>query len=173
MRCRSGLAPFRSKVRRRPNCRRSWRRKSIAGAASSNAPAWRSRSSVNAAENSRGGCTVMSDEALLREKTATMARMLGLQGTIGMFGHVSIRVPGTSRVFISPGASTEKTTVRPKDIFVFDVDGTIVEHPGGLIPLEWRIHTQIHRDRPDAMCIAHLHALHARALGVAGKELVP
>ena len=115
----------------------------------------------------------MGDEALLREKTATLSRMLGHQGTIGMFGHVSIRVPGTNRVFISPGASTEKTTVRPKDIFVFDVDGTIVEHPGGLIPLEWRIHTQIHRDRPDAMCIAHLHAPHARALGIAGKEVVP
>ena len=50
----------------------------------------------------------MSDEASLREKTATLSRMLGHQGTIGMFGHVSIRVPGTSRVFISPGASTEK-----------------------------------------------------------------
>jgi ribulose-5-phosphate 4-epimerase/fuculose-1-phosphate aldolase len=115
----------------------------------------------------------MSDEALLRDKTATMARILNLQGTIGMFGHISIRMPGTSRVFISPGASTDKSTVRPENIFVFDLDGTIIEHPGGLIPLEWRIHTQIHRDRPDAMCIAHLHAPHARALGVAGKELVP
>jgi ribulose-5-phosphate 4-epimerase/fuculose-1-phosphate aldolase len=115
----------------------------------------------------------MSDEALLRDKTATMARILNLQGTIGMFGHISIRMPGTSRVFISPGASTDKSTVRPENIFIFDLDGTIVEHPGGLIPLEWRIHTQIHRDRPDAMCIAHLHAPHARALGVAGKELVP
>ena len=115
----------------------------------------------------------MSDEELLREKSATMSRILNLQGTIGMFGHISVRVPGTSRVFISPGASTDKSTVRPRDMFVFDIDGTIVEHPGGLIPLEWRIHTQIHRDRPDAMCIAHLHAPHARALGVAGRELVP
>jgi ribulose-5-phosphate 4-epimerase/fuculose-1-phosphate aldolase len=115
----------------------------------------------------------MSDEVLLREKTATMSRMLGLQGTIGMFGHVSIRVPGTNRVFISPGASIEKTTVRPKDVFTFDIDGTIIDNPGGHIPLEWRIHTQIHRDRPEVMCIAHLHAPHARALGIAGKEVVP
>ena len=115
----------------------------------------------------------MSEEASLREKTATMARMLNLQGTIGMFGHVSIRVPGTNKCFISPGASTDKATVRPEQIFVFDIDGTIIEHPGGLIPLEWRIHTQIHRDRPDAMCIAHLHAPHARALGIAGEEVVP
>lgn len=115
----------------------------------------------------------MSDDALLREKTATLARMLNLQGTIGMFGHVSVRVPGTNRCFISPGASTDKATVRSENIFVYDIDGTIIEHPGGLIPLEWRIHTQIHRDRPDAMCIAHLHGPHARALGVAGKEVVP
>jgi ribulose-5-phosphate 4-epimerase/fuculose-1-phosphate aldolase len=115
----------------------------------------------------------MSEEDVLRAKTATMARMLNLQGTIGMFGHVSIRVPGTSKCFISPGASTEKATVRPENIFVFDIDGTIIEHPGGHIPLEWRIHTQIHRDRPDAMCVAHLHAPHARALGIAGREVVP
>ena len=115
----------------------------------------------------------MGDEAVLREKTATLARMLNLLNMIGMFGHVSVRVPSTSRCFISPGASTDKATVRPEHIFVYDIDGRIIEHPGGLIPLEWRIHTQIHRDRPDAMCIAHLHAPHARALGIAGKEVVP
>jgi len=55
----------------------------------------------------------MNDEALLREKAATLTRMLNLQGTIGMFGHVSVRVPGTDKCFISPGASTDKTVVRP------------------------------------------------------------
>ena len=115
----------------------------------------------------------MSEEDILRAKTATLTRMLNLQGTIGMFGHVSIRVPGTDTCFISPGASTEKTTVRPEQIFTYNIDGTIIDNPGGLIPLEWRIHTQIHRDRPDAMCVCHLHAPHARALGIAGKPLKP
>src|SRR5207244_10452460 len=115
----------------------------------------------------------MNDEALLREKAATLTRMLNLQGTIGMFGHASVRVPGTDKCFISPGASTDKTVVRPEHMFVYNIDGTIIEHPGGLIPLEWRIHTQIHRDRPDAMCVVHLHAPHARALGVAGKDIKP
>jgi ribulose-5-phosphate 4-epimerase/fuculose-1-phosphate aldolase len=58
-------------------------------------------------------------------------------------------------------------------MFVYNIDGSIIEHPGGLIPLEWRIHTQIHRDRPDAMCVVHLHAPHARALGIANKPLKP
>jgi ribulose-5-phosphate 4-epimerase/fuculose-1-phosphate aldolase len=115
----------------------------------------------------------MDMEHELRIKTAALTRMLNQQGVIGMFGHVSIRIPGTEKCFISPGASTEKSTVRPEDIFVYNIDGTIIEHPGGLIPLEWRIHTQIHRDRPDATCVCHLHAPHARALAIAGKPLKP
>jgi ribulose-5-phosphate 4-epimerase/fuculose-1-phosphate aldolase len=116
----------------------------------------------------------MSLEQECRVKTAALTRMLNQQGVIGMFGHVSIRVPGTDRCFISPGASTEKSTVRPEDVFLYNIGGSIIAHPtGGLIPLEWRIHTQIHRDRPDAMCVCHLHAPHARALGIAGKPLKP
>jgi ribulose-5-phosphate 4-epimerase/fuculose-1-phosphate aldolase len=115
----------------------------------------------------------MNDETALRRKTATLTRMLNLQGTIGMFGHVSVRVPGTDRILLSPGGGTDKATVQPDDVFVFDLDGNILHHPGGLIPLEWRIHTRIHRDRPECMCIAHLHARHATVLGIAGHDIVP
>ena len=66
----------------------------------------------------------MSDEASLRDKTAILTRILNMQGTIGMFGHVSVRVPGTDKCFISPGASTEKATVGPEHIFVYNIDGT-------------------------------------------------
>src|SRR5580704_7870875 len=69
----------------------------------------------------------MSEEEILRAKTATLTRMLNLQGTIGMFGHVSIRMPGTDKCFISPGASTDKTTVRPEQIFTYNIDGTIID----------------------------------------------
>src|SRR5258708_23504366 len=48
-----------------------------------------------------------------------------------------------------------------------------MEERGGVNAVGWRIHTQIHRDRPDAMCVVHLHAPHARALGVAGKQIKP
>jgi ribulose-5-phosphate 4-epimerase/fuculose-1-phosphate aldolase len=115
----------------------------------------------------------MDDEEIARGKTATLTRMLNLQGSIGMFGHVSVRVPGSRRILISPGGGIDKSTVRPEDIFVFDIDGEIVEHPRGHVPIEWRIHTQIHRDRPDALCIAHLHAPHAVSLGISGHDIVP
>jgi hypothetical protein len=56
----------------------------------------------------------MDDEAALRRKTAILTRMLNLQGTIGMFGHVSVRVPGTDRVLRpcpATGASAEKAMI--------------------------------------------------------------
>lgn len=114
-----------------------------------------------------------TSHAELRAKTATLCRMLGTYQLIGMFGHVSIRVPGTDAVLISPGAGSEKTAVTADDVFVFDLDGTIREHPGLTVPIEWRIHTQIHRDRPEIFCVAHLHAPNATLLGIAKHELAP
>lgn len=108
-----------------------------------------------------------------RVTTSTLCRMLGHQGVIGMFGHVSVRVPGTDHVLISPGAGSDKTAVRPEDIFVYHIDGDIVAHPGHEIPLEWRIHTQVHRDRPDTMCVIHLHSPHATTLGITNVDLQP
>ena len=71
----------------------------------------------------------MSDQKVLRAKTAALTRMLNMQGVIGMFGHVSIRMPGTDICFISPGASTEKSTVRPEQI-----SSTTLTAPSSSIP---------------------------------------
>jgi ribulose-5-phosphate 4-epimerase/fuculose-1-phosphate aldolase len=68
-----------------------------------------------------------------------------LQESIGLFGHISIRNPGT------------------------DVGG---DRPMQ-IPADWRIHTQIHKDRPEIGSVAHLHA-HASTLpGIARKPIQP
>jgi ribulose-5-phosphate 4-epimerase/fuculose-1-phosphate aldolase len=111
--------------------------------------------------------------APLAEKLAVMCRMLGHHELIGMFGHVSLRIPETELMMISPGAGADKSAVAVDDLFLFRLDGEMLHHPGGTIPIEWRIHTQIHRDRPDAMCVAHLHAHHATLLGIARKALRP
>ena len=112
-----------------------------------------------------------------KRKLAIMCRIVGLQGHIDLFGHISIRIPNTDIVLITPGAGDEKTTVRADDIFTFDLDGNIHYHPGGdhplYIPMEWRIHTQIHRDRPELGCVAHLHAHASTLLGIADKKIEP
>src|SRR5689334_11561072 len=121
---------------------------------------------------------VITDEELaLRRKLAIMCRVLGMQGSIGLYGHVSIRVPDTDIVLMTPGAGTRKNRVRLDQIFVFDMSGKILQHPGGdrpmQIPAEWRIHTQIHKDRPEIGSVAHLHAHASTLLGIAGKPIQP
>jgi ribulose-5-phosphate 4-epimerase/fuculose-1-phosphate aldolase len=120
---------------------------------------------------------VADEEWELRRKLAVMCRVLGMQGHIGLYGHVSIRVPNTDIVLMTPGAGSEKTAVRIDQIFVFNLAGTILYHPGGdkpmQIPAEWRIHTQIHRDRPEIGCVAHLHAHASTLLGIVGRDIVP
>jgi L-ribulose-5-phosphate 4-epimerase len=120
---------------------------------------------------------VPDDEMALRKKLAIMCRILGMQDSIGLYGHVSIRVPDSDIVLMTPGAGTRKTRVRIDQIFVFDLAGKIHYHPGGdrpmQIPAEWRIHTQIHKDRPEVLCIAHLHARASTLMGIAGRDIVP
>ena len=56
-----------------------------------------------------------------RHQLAIMCRMIGMQGMIGMFGHISLRIPKTDLVLIAPGAGAEKTIVRADQIFVMAV----------------------------------------------------
>ena len=58
-----------------------------------------------------------------RRQLAVMCRMVGMQGSIGMFGHISLRIPKTDLVLITPGAGADKTEVRADQIFVFDLHG--------------------------------------------------
>ena len=117
------------------------------------------------------------EEWALRRKLAIMCRVVGAQGSIGLYGHISIRVPDSDIVLVTPGAGIEKTTVRIDQIFVFTLDGKLLYHPGGdkpiQTPAEWRIHTQIHKDRPEIGCVAHLHAPASTLLGIVGRDIVP
>ena len=96
---------------------------------------------------------VSDQETELRRKLAILCRIVGMQDSIGIYGHISLRVPDTDIVLLTPGAGNRKTRVRTDQIFVFNLAGSILNHPGGdrplSIPLEWRIHTRIHRDRPN------------------------
>lgn len=124
----------------------------------------------------RAGITKEEDWAY-RRQLAVMCRMVGMQGFIGLFGHLSLRIPNTDLVLITPGAGAEKTTVRADQIFVYDIGGKILFHPGGdrplTLPAEWRIHTQIHRDRPEILAVAHLHSSWSTLLGVVNRPIVP
>src|SRR5438093_11775482 len=115
----------------------------------------------------------MSKEPELREQIATLTRIFAMRGLLGIHGHVSAYDPDAGRIYMCPGFGWDKATTRPEDLFVFDIDGKILEGEGRRVPLEWPIHTALHAARPDARAIGHLHSPYATAFAIARTEFRP
>jgi ribulose-5-phosphate 4-epimerase/fuculose-1-phosphate aldolase len=115
----------------------------------------------------------MSTEAELRDQLATLTRIFAMRGLLGLHGHVSTYDPATGRMYMCPGMGSDKAMTRPEDLFVFDLQGKILEGEGRRIPLEWPIHSTLHAARPDVLAIAHLHSPYATAFAVTNREFRP
>lgn len=113
-----------------------------------------------------------SETGSLKEKLITCCRILDREGLLGMFGHVSVRIPETERFLINPGAGSDKAALEPEDLLTVDFWGEKVEGRGNL-PMETVIHTAIHRAREDAASVAHLHPPYATLSGIAMKPIQP
>ncbi len=84
-------------------------------------------------------------------------RILGNEGVVDAFGHVSIRHPvNAERYFLarsrSPGLVTED------DIVEFDLDSNRLDNTERAIYAERFIHGCIYKARPDVMSVCHSHA---------------
>ena len=84
-------------------------------------------------------------------------RILGNEGVVDAFGHISIRHPeNPGRYFLacsrSPGLVTED------DIVEFDLDSNRLDGTDRAIYAERFIHGCIYKARPDVMSVCHSHA---------------
>ncbi len=114
----------------------------------------------------------MASETFLRENLAACTRILSMQGLLGLFGHVSTYQPETGRIYISPGKGSNKSTMSAGELAVMDLDGKVLEGEGQ-VPREWPIHTALHRARPDALAVAHIHSPYATLFAIAKREYRP
>ena len=96
-------------------------------------------------------------EAETRERLALAARALARLDLIGLSGHVSLRVPDSPLILITPGGGLDKTRLTAGDMVAIDAEG---QHVGGPYPPPWEtpIHSVIHAARPELASVAHLHA---------------
>jgi len=98
----------------------------------------------------------VSNEQQLRQDVALGNRIIERFGLSNAFGHVSGRIPGTNRFYIStrrsPGLAEEK------DLLVIDTDGNVLEGKGTPNSEFW-IHARIYAARPDVGGIVHAHPL--------------
>ena len=106
----------------------------------------------------------------LREQVAWSCRILAL-GEHGDYtlGHVSARSADGQHVLMKRyGLGLEEVT--PEDVLRLDLDGNILEGRGRA-HLEYVLHSEIYRVRPDVQSVIHTHPPYATAFGATDAEL--
>src|SRR3954447_21426927 len=109
-------------------------------------------------------------DAGLQEQVAWACRILALGGHGDYtLGHVSARSTDGYHVLMKPnGLGLEE--VRPEDVLVLDLDGTRLAGEGP-VHLEYVLHTEIYKTRPDVGSVVHSHPPYATAFGATDARL--
>jgi len=106
----------------------------------------------------------------LKALLAEAIRMLARAEMMDHSGHCSARRdPGT--YYINSGASV-RPAVTPEDIVAVDLGGSLVEGTARP-PLEFHIHSEIYRARPDVQAVMHTHPKWSTLLTMTGRAYAP
>ncbi len=115
----------------------------------------------------------MSDrlpEAEARQQLVDAIRMLERANVVDYNGHFSARV-GEDRVLINSGPSV-RGALAASDIIAIDMDGKPLD--GNVPPpLEFHLHTEIYRARPDVNAVVHTHPRWSTYLSMTGTPYKP
>jgi len=115
--------------------------------------------------------TPMDSPDPLKRQLADALRMMERAEVIDFNGHMSCRLPGTGHVLINAGKSV-RSALTADDIIAIDMDGKPVE--GDVVPpMEFHIHTEIYRRRPDVNAVAHTHPLWSTLFSMVGERVQP
>lgn len=115
--------------------------------------------------------SVFSAESLqLRRELAYACRILAANGqNDSVYGHVTHRVAGAQSFWMKP-ATLGLDEITPETLIRVDLEGNIVE---GELPrhLEFPIHAEIFRARPDITCVVHTHPIYSIAFAATDQPL--
>jgi len=107
-----------------------------------------------------------------RYELAVANRILGHEGVLDAFGHVSLRHPGDPGRYLLP-RSRSPELIEPADILEFTLDSAPVEPPKAQLYSERVIHGEIYKARPDVTAVCHHHAPAIMPYCITGAPLVP
>ena len=101
----------------------------------------------------------------LKGQLVDAIRMLERAGIINHSGHCSARRDADS-FFVNTGAAV-RGALTVDDIVAVDLDGQVLEG-SGLPPIEFHIHSELYRARPDVNAVMHTHPQWSTFLTMAG-----
>jgi ribulose-5-phosphate 4-epimerase/fuculose-1-phosphate aldolase len=106
----------------------------------------------------------------VKQQLVDAIRMLEQAGSIDHSGHGSIRRDGGS-FYINSGASA-RSALTVDDIVAVDLDGNLLDG-SAKPPLEFHIHSEIYRARPDVNAVLHTHPKWSTLLTIVGASYKP
>ncbi|WP_167044165.1 class II aldolase/adducin family protein [Salinibacterium sp. ZJ454] len=99
-------------------------------------------------------------------------RILEMEGHGDMsMGHLSYRDPFGRGLWLKRG-NLALSEVTGDDFILIDFDGNVLEGQG-LLHLEWPLHAEIMRARPDVTVVGHSHSHYATVLGATDATIGP
>ena len=107
----------------------------------------------------------------LKQSLADAILMMERTGIIDFNGHFSARLPGTEYMLINSGKSV-RSALTAADIITIDMNGKPVDGTN-VPPMEFHIHAEIYRHRPDVQSVVHTHPLYSTLFTMAGKPILP
>ena len=113
----------------------------------------------------------------LRQTLSLALAMLEREAIIDFNGHFSARCPAAEgadsaeQMLINAGDSV-RSHIAPEDFVRIDFDGRPLDG-ARLPPMEFHLHAQIYRARPDVMAVVHTHPRWSTVLSTAGHAWQP
>lgn len=114
--------------------------------------------------------TDLPDKETVRQDLWVASRIMDRKGLVEGFGHVSHRFLDTDLVMIPPRKGPG--IVKPEDMLVMDLDGNVVEGEG-TPALEYSMHSQVYRRRPDVRSVCRTHSPAVQSLSILGEPIRP
>lgn len=119
----------------------------------------------------------MAEEETLRTKVAESCQILGMMGLVDeITGHVSARVPGRAQMWLRCRGDDEEGVLftQPEAVCAIGWDGRGLEaDPRHDLPLEYALHGEIYRARPEVGAVIHAHPPASLLCGLADLPLAP
>jgi ribulose-5-phosphate 4-epimerase/fuculose-1-phosphate aldolase len=106
----------------------------------------------------------------LKKKLIQAAIICEMEGLCEAFGHVTVRVPGTDHILMTPQGPPGGAKL--SDVVELTLNGEKIGGRGRA-NTELPIHTSIYRVRNDVQSIVHVHPPKVIAFSIAGKEIFP
>ena len=113
----------------------------------------------------------MTATAELRATLALALAMLEREAIIDFNGHFSARLPDGSGLLINAGDSV-RSRITADDFIAIHFDGQPLQGTR-TPPMEFHLHAQIYRARPDVMAVVHTHPRWSTLLTSAGQPWLP